>query len=282
MGRSRQSYRASRRQRVHCHEFDDFAPKLTSHHHVYAITRPGFGASGFDPTEYGPDRLGDDVMAVMAKLKLNRPILVGHSFAGAELSDIATRYPDRVTGLIYLEAAYTFAFTSDEAPTMAEFQHVVRGPKTPPPGPSDLASFSALQNYEARMMGVRPPEAELRQQWTETPEGQVGERRVFPGNATLTKGAKEFSYVVAPALVIFANPHSLGSWLAANRDPTVQAAIKAYSAAYEAFTDRQIKAVRDGMPHARIVTLPKANHFIFMSNETDVLREMNAFMDGLH
>src|ERR1700694_1200037 len=29
------------------HVFDDFAPKLASDHHVYGITRRGFGASGF-------------------------------------------------------------------------------------------------------------------------------------------------------------------------------------------------------------------------------------------
>src|ERR1700761_6218286 len=28
------------------HVFDDFAPKLTDHYHVYGITRRGFGASG--------------------------------------------------------------------------------------------------------------------------------------------------------------------------------------------------------------------------------------------
>ena len=27
--------------------FDNFAPKLTDHHHVYGITRRGFGASGY-------------------------------------------------------------------------------------------------------------------------------------------------------------------------------------------------------------------------------------------
>jgi non-heme chloroperoxidase len=263
------------------HEFDDFAPKLTAHHHVYAITRRGYGASGFDPTKYGADRLGDDVLAVMDALKLDRPVLVGHSFAGAELSDIATRYSDRVAGLIYLEAAYSFAFRSGEAPTMAEFQQVVRSPKTPSPTPDDLASFGALQKYTERTTGARLPEAELRQWWTETPDGRAGERRAFPGNATITKGAREFSHIPTPALVIFANPHSLGSWLDDNPDPSVQATVKAYAEMYEAFTRRQAKAVADGMPKARVVTLPGANHFVFMSNEGDVLREMNTFLDNL-
>jgi non-heme chloroperoxidase len=76
------------------HVFDDFAPKLTARHHVYGITRRGFGASGYSATEYGADRLGDDVLAVMDSLKLKRPVLVGHSIAGQEMSSVASRHPD--------------------------------------------------------------------------------------------------------------------------------------------------------------------------------------------
>jgi pimeloyl-ACP methyl ester carboxylesterase len=40
------------------HVFDDFAPKLTAHYHVYGITRRGFGASGYSSTDHPADRLG--------------------------------------------------------------------------------------------------------------------------------------------------------------------------------------------------------------------------------
>ena len=64
------------------HVFDDFAPKFTPEYHVYGVTRRGFGASAYSFTEDPCDRLGDDVLAVIDGLKLNRPILVGHSIAG--------------------------------------------------------------------------------------------------------------------------------------------------------------------------------------------------------
>src|SRR5205823_4757074 len=92
------------------HVFDDFVPKLRAHHHVYAITRRGFGASGYSATESVADRLGEDVLAVIDSLKLNRPILVGHSIAGAEMSWMANNRPNRVAGLVYLEAGYSYAF----------------------------------------------------------------------------------------------------------------------------------------------------------------------------
>jgi non-heme chloroperoxidase len=74
------------------HEFDQFAPKFTGKYHVYGITRRGFGESS-DPTpnndNYSSDRLGDDVLAVIAALHLDKPgllkpVLVGHSIAGEE------------------------------------------------------------------------------------------------------------------------------------------------------------------------------------------------------
>src|ERR1700722_15069052 len=92
------------------HIFDDFAPKLTSEYHVYGITRRGYGASSVPASGYSADRLGDDVLAVLNVLKLERPVLVGHSIAGEELSSIGTRHPELVAGLIYLDAAYPYAY----------------------------------------------------------------------------------------------------------------------------------------------------------------------------
>jgi len=94
------------------HVFDNFAPSLTTNYHVYGITRRGFGASSRPSVEhenYAADRLGDDVLAVVEALKLKRPVLVGHS-VGGELSSIGTRYPEKIAGLVYLDAGYAYAF----------------------------------------------------------------------------------------------------------------------------------------------------------------------------
>src|SRR5678816_2505059 len=81
------------------HVFDEFAPKLARNFHVYGLTRRGFGASGFAASGSSLDRLRDDVLAVIDALKLTRPILLGHSIAGAELSAVAASHADRVGGL---------------------------------------------------------------------------------------------------------------------------------------------------------------------------------------
>jgi non-heme chloroperoxidase len=92
------------------HIWDNFAAKFTDKHHVYAITRRGFGRSTHASTGYTSERLADDVLAVLDQLKIAKPVLIGHSVGGEELSAIGTLHPERVSALIYLDAAYTYAF----------------------------------------------------------------------------------------------------------------------------------------------------------------------------
>ncbi|HTC75273.1 MAG TPA: alpha/beta hydrolase, partial [Edaphobacter sp.] len=104
------------------HRFDNFAPRFTGQHHVYGITRRGFGASSKPAPangNYSADHLGDDVLAVMKVLHIERPVLVGHSLAGQELSSIGSRFPERVSGLIYLDAATGFAFYDPARPPIS-------------------------------------------------------------------------------------------------------------------------------------------------------------------
>ena len=265
------------------HVFDDFAPKLTAAYHVYGITRRGFGASGYLATDRPADRLGDDVVAVIDALHLNRPILVGHSIAGVELSSVANSHPTRVAGLVYLDAAYSYAFDDGNGASILEIQKL-QGPQPPPPGKTDLASFSALEKYYERVDGFRFPEAELRAQRESTPDGEVGKERDLPGAALfmpLLTGTKKFTAIPVPALIIFANPHGQGIWVDENRDPSVQTAAKAYSTALEALTERQEKSVEIGLPTARVITVRGGNHYVFLSNEAEVLKDIHAFVAGL-
>jgi non-heme chloroperoxidase len=63
-----------------------------------------------DGGTYSADRLGDDVLSVFCQLHLDRPVLVGHSIAGEDLSSVGSRHPEKVAGLIYLDAGYGYAF----------------------------------------------------------------------------------------------------------------------------------------------------------------------------
>jgi non-heme chloroperoxidase len=218
------------------HVFDDFAPKLTPNFHVYGITRRGFGASGFSADGYGADRLGDDVLAVLDWLKLIRPVLVGHSLGGEELSSIATRYPSRVAGLVHLEAGYPYAFENGKGPTMKEFQDARKlAPQAPPVSGS---AWPVLLHYG------RPA-------WTAfdslTPKENFGSNIRRPRTEELERNA--ISLVSRCC-----------SKVKDSTDPKVREAAKTYSAAELALTTRQAKAFEDGVPTARVVRLPGADH----------------------
>src|SRR5258705_1069844 len=86
------------------HVFDDFAGKLIPFAHVYGITRRGFGASTHPESWYTDQRLADDVLHVLDSVNLVAPVLVGHSMGGNELTTVGSQHPDRVAGLVYLDA----------------------------------------------------------------------------------------------------------------------------------------------------------------------------------
>ena len=263
------------------HVFDELAPKLATDYHVYGITRRGFGASGFSASDNPVDRLRDDVLGVLGALKLERPVLVGHSIAGAELSAVARSHTDRVAGLIYLEAGYPYAFDNGKGPRMKEFQ--MAGPRFPTPNESDLGSFSSLQEWDAEVFGFRRPEAELRQTWEADSSGRPREVRNAPGAqafaAIMTSGTA-YARIPVPTLVIFALPHVPERWIEESTDPATREAARIYYAAIDAATERQAKALEDGVPTARVVRMRGAHH-IFLSNEGETLRETRAFLARL-
>jgi len=260
------------------HVFDDFAPKLASDHHVYGITRRGFGASGFSSSEHPLDRLRDDVLAVIDALKLERPVLVGHSIAGAEMSAVAASHPDRIAGIVYLEAAYPYAFESVGGPSMKEFQ--INGPRAPRPSDTDLASFGSLQKWDAEVYGYGTPESEFHQTWESDSPGRPRKERDFPGAQsfmTIMTSTNRFTAIPVPVLAIFASPHTPENWIVKSTNPEVGEAARAYYAAIDASTERQTRALEAGVPTARVVRL-RAAHYMFLSDEPDTLRETRAFL----
>jgi pimeloyl-ACP methyl ester carboxylesterase len=73
----------------------------------------------------------------------------------------------------------------------------------------------------------------------------------------------------------------LGPWLFSNSDPASHAATKAFSADFDDKMEQQAKAFEHGVLGARVVRLRNANHYVFLSNEAEVLQEMRAFAAAL-
>jgi non-heme chloroperoxidase len=189
------------------HIFDDFAIKLSGAYHVYGITRRGYGASSRPADGYSEQRLSDDVLAVLASLKLFRPVLIGHSIAGDELTTLGAEHSERLGGLVYLDAAAdpTECASPEYDAMFRSLPQVMRNSS----GPSrdDLRSPKAFRDWQLRTVGTAFPESELHQNLN--PDGSIGGE---PGrSAAIIKGARkrDYSHIRAPILAFSWYPLSV-------------------------------------------------------------------------
>lgn len=264
------------------HIYDGIAPKLAEKYHVIGITRRGFGASSSPASGYTADRLGDDVIDVLEALKIVHPVLVGHSIAGEELTSVGTRYPTRIAGLVYLDAAYLYAYQNpasrDLAPELEALQKRVEELMPPaPPTPSDLANFSSVRSWRRRNQGVEVPEAELRQTLETAPDGHITRPHTQPAiSQAVRAGQRKFTDIRVPILALYAIPHNFGDAF----DKLTKAERSQIEADETATLGAIANSFQSGLPSAHVVWL-RANHYLFLSNEHDVLREINSFIDSL-
>ena len=268
------------------HVFDGFAEKLTSKYHVYGITRRGYGVSDTPPVSgdaYSANRMGDDVIAVIDKLGLEKPVLVGHSIAGEELSSIGSRFPARVAGLVYLDAGYPYALYDATHGDFGLDGIALRAKMTELSNARDPSAIRAviaemlkteLPQYEKDLV-ARQKEMEGLPDIPNRPEPDKKDRRRISAEAIIA-GEQKYTDIKSPVLAIFADPHDLSG------GPPMDAKQKAAAAAHDAeFTEGQAKAWERMVPTAKVIRIPNANHYVFKSNEAEVLKDVEEWVDGL-
>jgi pimeloyl-ACP methyl ester carboxylesterase len=265
------------------HVFDDFAPKLAEFCHVYGITRRGYGASSHPDSGYSEQRLAEDVLQVIDSLKLSKPVLMGHSMSGEELTRLGDEHSDRLGGLIYLDAASDPKDWPGDSPAyMALFQKLPAPARTQPePSAADKRSFHTYYEWQLQNRNTPFPESELRNQFEENPDGSVGKFRTSDEiHRAIGKGAlqRDYSNIHVPILAFFPVIGTEEKYQPKNDEE--RAAIKAFNDATEVYVDRYKQSLQKA-GNVRIVDLAGANHYVFLSNESDVLRETRAFLTGL-
>ena len=82
---------------------------------VVAIDLAGHGESGVGRSTWTMPAFGDDVVAVVEHLGLDRVVLVGHSMGGDVVTEAALRLGDRVGGVVWVDTYQTL-----EDPSTAE------------------------------------------------------------------------------------------------------------------------------------------------------------------
>ena len=266
------------------HVFDDFAPKLSRFAHVYGITRRGYGESSHPLSGYDDQRLADDVFAVLNSLKINSPVLAGHSMAGGELTTLGNQHSDRLAGMVYFDALSDPGDFPASSPAYMDLFRNLPAPMREGPSP-DMSSFSAYRENQRRKKQGVFPESELRQLYVANADGGVGRYKASTGaiHDAIGKGQKkrDYSHVKVPVLAFFEFPRPGESPGYQPKNDDERAAIRAFGDATAAFVDRWVRNLKNGVPGARVVDLPDAGHFVFLTREAAVLREMRAFIERL-
>ncbi len=269
------------------HVFDEFAPRFADEYHVLGLTRRGYGESSKPREGYDTRRLGDDVIAVLDSLAIERAILVGHSVAGDELTDVAARYPRRVAGLAYLEAAYDRSSTMKRLMAMAATGSLPPAP--PKPSRADQSSPEAYRSYLARIYGVTWPPSEVLATRQFDSAGRYLRDVAGPAtNLAIMHGETGLAYaqVHAPVLSIYAVERGVERdypWirtLGVGRGKAELQASRAMRAEQE-WEAAERRRLRNALPNARVVELVGASHYVFISNADRVEREMRLFLGSL-
>jgi non-heme chloroperoxidase len=268
------------------HIFDDFAPKLTDVAHVYGIARRGFGASGRPEMvrDYKQERLAEDVLDVIRALNLQLPVLIGHSMAGGKMATLADQNSDLIGGLVYLDAAGDPQdWPADDPAYMELFKKLPKDESSHhDPTEADLKTFEAYRAWQARDE-VAFPESELRNTRATNPAGSVGRSMATPGAwDAIGKGAlkRRYSRISVPILAFFPGGDAKPNPAPKNEEERL--AIERFNAATQAYVNRWKKNLETAPGGVRMVAVPKANHFFFLSKQDEVMREIRTFLAGLH
>ncbi|WP_052684523.1 alpha/beta fold hydrolase [Lentzea aerocolonigenes] len=84
--------------------------------------RAGYGGSDVDPQDRTLDRIVDDLTALLDALGEKEPVvLVGHSWGGPIIRLFADRAPERVAGMVFVDATLAEVMSSKNAKIAARF-----------------------------------------------------------------------------------------------------------------------------------------------------------------
>jgi pimeloyl-ACP methyl ester carboxylesterase len=278
------------------HVFDDFAQRFTRSHRVIAITRRGFGESSHPDGPYDQPTLAADIRTVLDSLRIGKAVLAGHSIGGFELTHFAARYPDRVAGLIYLDAGNDpVASDSIRKSFASSITDLTALPRPPAAGQvmpesADSASPAAAWAYRQRVGLIDNTESAVRAAYFyEGFNPYRANNNPVPAKmlAAISAGERTpFAKVRARAVFIFALRDSVSHqsddvkrWIGS--DAARHAAVQKALDAEWAVTRAQHEYVARELEGSQLVNIRGARHLIFLTHPEETERVMNQFMARL-
>lgn len=258
------------------HAYDDFAHGLTDRFHVYSFTRRGFGESSHPASGYDMGRLVADIRVVMDSLKLQQVDLVGHSFAGQEMTRFVRENPRRVRRMVYLDGAFDNVTVDSIAQTI--FTAPMAYPTKEALRARDTATFSAYVSYVHSTRGVKIPESDIRVRVKH--DGIIEERGV--GYMGIGREAEterqEWEKLPVPALGIFGIRERFEQsepWV--REDTAWRRDVQEYLGKSKQVGDHAVADFKRA-PRSEALVISGGHHWVFVSHREQILKAMREFL----
>jgi pimeloyl-ACP methyl ester carboxylesterase len=261
--------------------WSEFGPRLAREgFRVVALTRRAHGESEAPASGYDTGTLAADVIAFLDSLAIPRAHLIGHSLAGAELTRIAGRYPNRVRTLVYVDAAYDRA-------AQRRFDAIVQRPQLAPG--MTAADRASVETYLAYQRLSRPDlarfwgpvvERDYRASLVLDASGHANWRHPFARYGEIigdaSRAAPEYAAVRAPALALYATVSQAIAPMVASMEQRAQLA------RYERennvpWTAESIAQFRAGVRGGRVERIAGVHH-LFLDRPDETLRAIVRFL----
>jgi pimeloyl-ACP methyl ester carboxylesterase len=262
--------------------FDQLAPRFTDNFRVLALTRRGQGESDYPNEGYNLDILVDDIYHFINFLNIEKAILAGHSFAGKELTRFAEKYPDRVLGLIYLDAVYD---------GKGRREVIKNHPLSDIQPPEARTEFDSIEDYVNYVKHMRPDLAVIwNDTWTkelayalvETSNGTYKEKGLAKVQNQIREGAKDFEpkggVIKVPVLSFVAIPASSDELPDFFTEEQKQLDLKFMQEQWVPFLREEIAKFRKDIPHVKIIEIPDGHHHCFLAQEQLVYDAIRGFL----
>jgi pimeloyl-ACP methyl ester carboxylesterase len=150
--------------------WDDVAARLAGRYHVVALDQRGHGLSDRPTDGFAFDRVVGDLAGVVETLGLDRPTLVGHSWGGNVVLELAATHPGRPRGLVLVDGGF-IELSALPGRTWEQVQVEM--------APPDLTHLTFAELLERARSGdpgrywSPTVEATLRTSFTDGPDGRI-------------------------------------------------------------------------------------------------------------
>lgn len=262
------------------HVFDDFAYHFTPYYRVLAISRRGYGNSSKPDSGYDSKTRATDIKIILDSLSVEKVILIGHSLGGDELSTFSKLFPSRVEKLIYLDA-----FNYGDQKLVKILNEIAWINNLFSITLNDSSSIYNLSACFARELGFRLPLSELFAISKFDSLGRyIGD--ITPNTITQQiiecKDMANFERIEIPALLFFAMDDSDIYYYQYKTRMNDSTKIKFENSKFEFknWKNDQINQFKKTMLNCKIVILQNASHYIFITNEAEVVKEIFDFLNN--